>query len=326
MNTLAILRAIALLGAACIVAGPSTEASELQFALAINDPGAIEQTSPAGHLLVAAQESPESSSTRVPGASSDQCEAEGRRRYETCMTRTSDDREACLRLHGDTVNTCTYKGAPPKGKQSQNIYRIPYADGTNVHISRDFEDHNPPGRIDMHGRGGGTHRIVAAADGTIRHIQDGRSKQQHPESWLRNAACFNNYVWIEHANGEWSKYSHMEMGTTSAKAGRKVGDTVAQGDYLGDEGTSDAPGPPIFISTSCRWEIVRIHPSIKQAENSKETTGIRASRTSPAMCSRSRTGRTTLQEASPAAEKIPSAPQGTSAMQGLTLRPTGACP
>jgi hypothetical protein len=127
--------------------------------------------------------------------------------------------------------------APPKDHESKNVYRIPYADGTIVHISRDFHDHQPPGRIDMNGKGTGTHRIVAAAAGTIRHIQDSRSKQQNPKDWWRNEKeCMNNFVWIEHANGEWSKYSHMQMGTTSAKAGLKVDDKVAQGAYLGDEG------------------------------------------------------------------------------------------
>ena len=187
------------------------------------------------------------------------------------MTRPAADREQCLRVYDETVNTCTNSGKPPKGNESENIYRIPYADGTNVKISRDFDDHNPRGRIDMHGRGLGTHRIVAAADGTIRHIQDGRSKQQHPERWLRNTDdCFNNYVWIEHANHEWSKYSHMEMGTTSAKAGRKVGDKVAQGDYLGDEGKVGCAWP-----AHLHFQILQVgdndNPSID--ETSGELTG-----------------------------------------------------
>ena len=96
--------------------------------------------------------------------------------------------------------------------------------------------HNPPGKIDMAGRGGGTYRIVAAADGEIRFIEDSRDKQQHPERWLRNTKCFNNFLWIKHDNGEWSKYSHMQMGTSTAKAGRKVGERVTAGMYLGDEG------------------------------------------------------------------------------------------
>jgi len=124
-----------------------------------------------------------------------------------------------------------------KDNVSKNIYRIPYADGTNVRISGDFFDHKPQRRIDMWGKGPGTHRIVAAADGTIREIEDSRSKWQHPENWLRNTAdCINNYVWIEHANNEWSKYSHMKFGTTTAKAKLKVGDEVSQCDYLGDQG------------------------------------------------------------------------------------------
>jgi murein DD-endopeptidase MepM/ murein hydrolase activator NlpD len=193
--------------------------------------------------------------SRTATAPPDRCQTEGKLRYEPCMAR-SQDRAQCLREHDDAVNRCAHPGPAPTGVQSKNIYRIPYADGTNVHVGRDFNDHQPRGRIDMHGKGTGTHRIVAAAAGTIRHIQDGRSKQQHPESWLRNTPdCFNNYVWIEHANGEWSKYSHMRMGTTTAKAKRKVGDSVNPGDYLGDEGNVGCAWP-----AHLHFQILQVRP------------------------------------------------------------------
>lgn len=191
-------------------------------------------------------ERPESGSGPSPDpTTANACETVGRRSYELCMASPDPDRERCLRAYDDTYRACSdpsgvvdeSKGKSSDTKLSQGTYRIPYADGTKVHISRDFYDHNPPGKIDMSGRGGGPYRIVAAAAGQIRYIEDGRSKQQHPERWLRNTDdCFNNYVWIEHENGEWSKYSHMQMGTTTAKAKLKVGDYVAEGTYLGDEG------------------------------------------------------------------------------------------
>jgi hypothetical protein len=174
----------------------------------------------------------------------DACEKVGRRVYDLCMAGPNADRADCLREYDEAYLRCSN---PPEstGGQAQSsssnlssgTYRLPYADGTKVHINRDFYDHNPPGKIDMAGRGGGTYRIVAAAAGRIRYIEDSRSKQQHPERWLRNTDdCFNNFVWIEHDNGEWSKYSHMQQGTTTGKAGLKVGDYVAKGTYLGDEG------------------------------------------------------------------------------------------
>lgn len=43
-------------------------------------------------------------------------------------------------------------------------------------------------------------------------------------------------MWIEHANGEWAKYSHMEFGSTTLNAKLKEAQWVAQGTYLGDEG------------------------------------------------------------------------------------------
>jgi hypothetical protein len=53
----------------------------------------------------------------------------------------------------------------------------------------------------------------------------------------------NNFVWIEHDNGEWSKYSHMLQWSTTLKAGLSVGDRVAEGTYLGDEGKVGCASP-----------------------------------------------------------------------------------
>lgn len=46
----------------------------------------------------------------------------------------------------------------------------------------------------------------------------------------------NNYVWIEHPNGEWSKYSHFRTGTVRIDNGWSEGDLVEVGDVLGEEG------------------------------------------------------------------------------------------
>ena len=118
---------------------------------------------------------------------------------------------------------------------SKGVYRIPYANGTEVKVSNDHKDHSPPGRIDMGGRGGGPYRIVAAADGFVRHVVDGFDKRIDC-SGLPIADQKNNYVWIEHANGEWTKYTHMRKGSSSGKAKLKVGQFVEAGTYLGDEG------------------------------------------------------------------------------------------
>ncbi|HEY7494885.1 MAG TPA: M23 family metallopeptidase [Candidatus Tectomicrobia bacterium] len=194
---------------------------------------------------VASSHKPGGTARPTDTVTTDACETVGRRVYDLCMASPGADRSRCLYEYDNAYLRCSNpsgvvddtRGGTSKSELSHGIYRIPYADGTRVHISRDFYDHNPPGKIDMAGRGGGTYRIVAAAAGHIRYIEDSRSKQQHPERWLRNTDdCFNNYVWIEHTNGEWSKYSHMQQGTTSGKAGLKVGDFVAEGTYLGDEG------------------------------------------------------------------------------------------
>jgi hypothetical protein len=131
-------------------------------------------------------------------------------------------------------------------QESAGVYRIPYADGTEVRVTNDHVDHNPRGRIDMSGRGGKEpYRIVAAADGTIRFIVDNFSERQKSGDGV---TCNNNYVWIEHANGEWTKYSHMRQNSTTTKAKLKVGDTVKAGTYLGDEGdVGCATGPHLHF-------------------------------------------------------------------------------
>ena len=125
---------------------------------------------------------------------------------------------------------------------SKNVYRIPYADGTRVTITRDFSNHTPVGRIDMTGTGRGKpYRIVAAAAGTIRRIVD-EFEERIPTGSGR--PCTNNYVWIEHANGEWTKYSHMKRGSTSGDARLREGQYVTAGRFLGYEDEVGCAGGP----------------------------------------------------------------------------------
>ena len=138
------------------------------------------------------------------------------------------------------IMLCAVAGATAQEK-SKGVYRIPYENGTNVKVSRDFEDHTPLGRIDMSGKdnASGEYKVVAAADGTIRFIVDNFSKQVDSST---DEPCTNNYVWIEHANGEWTKYSHMQQNSSTQKAKLKVGQFVKAGTYLGDEGKVGCAG------------------------------------------------------------------------------------
>jgi len=63
-------------------------------------------------------------------------------------------------------------------------------------------------------------------------IQDAYSEQQ---SGRAAADCHNNYVWIAHANGEWTNYSHLAKGSVSGYAQLKVGVIVQAGTLLGIE-------------------------------------------------------------------------------------------
>lgn len=128
--------------------------------------------------------------------------------------------------------------AQPLFHLSENIYRVPYANGTDVHITSDHLTHSPQGRYDMSGTGNGgscssNYPIVAAAEGIIRRIVDNHNT--HPPDCDPNCTDFNNYVWIEHANGEWSKYSHMKQFSTTVTAGLQVNDQVCAGTLLGYE-------------------------------------------------------------------------------------------
>jgi len=108
---------------------------------------------------------------------------------------------------------------------SQGSYRLPFADGTQVKVFDDFSTHRPIGRIDLYAIDGKPpYAVVAAADGRIVAIQDGYSEQQ---SGRAAKDCHNNYVWIEHPNGEWTNYSHLVHGSVTGKAGLKVGDSVS---------------------------------------------------------------------------------------------------
>jgi murein DD-endopeptidase MepM/ murein hydrolase activator NlpD len=125
-------------------------------------------------------------------------------------------------------------------EKSKGVYRIPYENGTSVGVTNDFNDHKPLGRIDMSGKGGdGEYKIVAAADGIVRFVVDNFSQTGLDGD---KEPCTNNYVWIAHANGEWTKYSHMQQNSSTQKAKLKVGQSVKAGTYLGDEGKVGCAG------------------------------------------------------------------------------------
>ena len=112
---------------------------------------------------------------------------------------------------------------------SRGVYRIPYANGTLVSVTGDHFSHSPDfNEYDMHGEpnsDGEQYTIVAAAAGTIVAIDDSNAE---PTS-------SNNYVWIAHSNGEWTKYTHLETGSVTA-LGHFVGEVVSAGTALGFEG------------------------------------------------------------------------------------------
>lgn len=128
--------------------------------------------------------------------------------------------------------------AQPQFEMSRNIYRVPYGNGIDVHITNDHFTHSPVGRYDMSGKNNGSscsvnYPIVAAASGYVRRLQD--SYDVHGPDCTQNCSDYNNYLWIEHANGEWTKYSHMRRNSSTVSAGLSVGDFVNVGQLVGYE-------------------------------------------------------------------------------------------
>ena len=142
---------------------------------------------------------------------------------------------------------------------SAAIYRVPYADGLTVTANNDHHNHpNAPNRVDMAVGEGNV--LVAAASGIIRGIvdfngddygrgdglaSDGVTPQDDAledncsgdgDNPVGSCSDYNNYVWIEHPNGEWTKYSHPETGSVTIDFGWSVGDTILVGQPLGFEG------------------------------------------------------------------------------------------
>lgn len=130
---------------------------------------------------------------------------------------------------------------------SKGVYRIPYADGTTVRFNNDHTNHPTTlNRIDMGGTSGGPYTIVAAGDGWIRFLVDTNTQSQ----CTGQPGCANNYVWIEHTNGEWSKYTHFATGSVTAQ-GRFVGEFVTSGTPLGRQGDIGfADGPHLHFEVA----------------------------------------------------------------------------
>ncbi len=156
-------------------------------------------------------------------------------------------------------------------------YRLPYANATEVRAINDHTNHpSALNRIDLGGLGGGPYVIVAAAPGWLRIIEDDNTLWCPAATGINpdpcgalpptqccersdiscNSGCRNNYVWIEHPNGEWTKYSHMNTGSVAAN-GHQLNDFVASGEALGIQGRIGFAGGPHL-----HFEVARPHDGI----------------------------------------------------------------
>ena len=172
-------------------------------------------------------------------------------------------------------------------EMAEGIYRIPYADDVEMSVGRDHHTHSPVDRYDLNA-GVGT-PIAAAASGWIRAIVDfngnspgagdGVDINGDPQDDTLEHSCgnnppentvvgsctdYNNYVWIEHPNGEWTKYTHVGTGSVTSLGWTADLDThninapnwINAGEVLGVEGdigqaTSSSGGPAYHL----HWEV-----------------------------------------------------------------------
>jgi hypothetical protein len=161
---------------------------------------------------------------------------------------------------------------------SDGLYRIPYASGVSVEVSTNVWNHSPLGCFDMHGEGQLSYNIVAAAGGWIRAIRDNF-----------NVSCYetccgdkNNFIILEHPNGEWSSYIHLRQNSIT-NLGHDVGDWVDAGDALGIEGAVGcASGDHLHLevsrpTTTPQWDswdgVLRRHGELVNPVFSSVTTG-----------------------------------------------------
>jgi len=200
---------------------------------------------------------------------------------------------------------------------SKGVYRLPFADGTDITFVNDHTNHPAAlNRIDIAGQGSTAYTVVAAAAGWIRVIsenndtkcpdacgpnndcngdgvttaQENQQAQQIACGSYAGPSTFccekdfeanggicpgsgtcqpvpnncatnvpNNFVWIEHSNGEWTKYTHMRRGSVgqgmdnngNPGAGRFVGEYVGAGTPLGIESDVGlASGPHVHFEVA----------------------------------------------------------------------------
>lgn len=175
---------------------------------------------------------------------------------------------------------------------AQGTYRIPYSDGTDMTVNQDHHTHGGDGgnkdRYDLSAGVGA--EIVPAASGWIRVIVDfngnspgagdGVDINGDPQDDTLEHSCgnnppentvvgscsdYNNYVWIEHPNGEWSKYTHFGTGTVNALGWTADLNThvvgapnwIEAGEVLGLENDIGAATNPNGPAYHLHWEIAR---------------------------------------------------------------------
>jgi hypothetical protein len=135
---------------------------------------------------------------------------------------------------------------------SEGLYRVPYENNQTINMGSDVWTHNPLGKYDMWADNADK-KIVAAADGWIRGIQESFDTMCFVNNGGMITCCWqlNNYVIMQHPNGEWSGYTHIKVGSATDQ-GISLNQWVTAGTAIGVEGS-------VGCSTGrhLHWEVSR---------------------------------------------------------------------
>lgn len=134
------------------------------------------------------------------------------------------------------IGLCATPSRAQYARFSEGIYRVPYEDGENINMGSTFYTHQPQGKYDMWADDPDK-KIVAAASGWVRGIQESFNEACFTNNNGNVTCCWdkNNYVIIEHPNGEFSGYTHMKVNSVSGE-GISMNQWVTVGTPIGIEG------------------------------------------------------------------------------------------
>lgn len=120
---------------------------------------------------------------------------------------------------------------------SRGWHRLPYIDGTALQGPGGslFEGHNGHDIIGTPLKAWddpSPHKIVATAHGVVIEVEDSYDECGLFTDSTGEAALCNNFIWVDHLNGDFTVYLHIAFQSARVDSG----DAVVEGQWIADEG------------------------------------------------------------------------------------------